>query len=61
MTRNSYINIPTICTFGQHELDKAEKIGFLPKNIKDKIIGVVNSCRYLTPKQKELISKNLSS
>lgn len=61
LTRNSYINTATICTFGEHEIDKAEKIGLLPKNIKDKIIDIVRGSRYLAPKHIDIIVKNLSA
>jgi hypothetical protein len=61
LDHDSYINTATPCTIYQNEIDNAEKVGFLTKNIKSEIIEVVKKCRYLPQAQKELIEKNFSA
>ena len=58
--RSSFINTATVCTFDQLEIEQAKLVGHLSETERKEVIKIVKTCDYLTPNQKEIVSKNLS-
>lgn len=58
---DSYINTAMVCTFGQKELDQAEKKDVLPGTIIEKIRDTVTKHKYLPEIHKQTVLKNLIS
>jgi len=61
LKHTSYINTAQPVTFPLNDINKARKMGIITDSIRTKIIGTIESCRTLSPKQIKMIKERLRS